>query len=35
MQGYVKSVESRAQGLSLHWLPGLGYHLVRAFVPED
>jgi uncharacterized iron-regulated protein len=35
MQRYVKSVESRAQGLSLHWLPGLGYHLVRAFVPED
>jgi uncharacterized iron-regulated protein len=33
MERYVGSVEPRAQGLSLHWLPGLGYDLVRALVP--
>lgn len=34
MQGYVAAVEPHAVGLSLHWLPGLGYHLVQALAPE-
>jgi uncharacterized iron-regulated protein len=34
MGGYVEWVESHAQGLSLHWLPGLGHHVVQAFTPE-
>lgn len=34
MERYVDSVEPHAHGLSLHWLPGLGYHLAQALVPE-
>jgi uncharacterized iron-regulated protein len=34
MQRHVEWVEPHAQGLSLHWLPGLGSHLVQAFMPE-
>lgn len=34
MQGYVDALEPHAVGLELHWLPGLGYHLVQALVPE-
>jgi uncharacterized iron-regulated protein len=33
MQRYLDAVEPHAQGLSLHWLPGLGYHVVQALVP--
>ncbi len=35
MQGYVDAVEPHADGLSLHWLPGLGYHAVQALAPKD
>jgi len=34
MQDYVDAVELRAKGLSLHWLPGLGVHVVQALAPE-
>lgn len=33
MQGHVDAIEPHAAGLSLHWLPGLGYHLVQALAP--
>jgi uncharacterized iron-regulated protein len=34
MQGHVDAVEPNAEGLSLHWLPGLGYHVVQALAPK-
>ena len=35
MQSYIDSVEARASDLSLHWLPGLGYHMVQALAPKE
>jgi hypothetical protein len=35
MQGYVEQVEPHAEGLSLHWLPGLGSNVVQALVPKQ
>ncbi|MCA9704372.1 MAG: PEGA domain-containing protein [Myxococcales bacterium] len=29
MQRYLDAVEPRAEGLTLHWLPGLGHHVVQ------
>ncbi len=29
MQGYMDAIEPAAEGLSLHWLPGLGHHVVK------
>lgn len=34
MQSYIDSVEAHSTNLSLHWLPGLGYHVVQALAPE-
>lgn len=36
MQGYIDFIEPLAEGLSLHWLPGLAAHVVEGLsLPED